>query len=51
MTAYVGITFAALLKNLIMKNKEQDRALQVPAESNRDKHINFPAEEELEVLF
>jgi len=28
-----------------MKSKEQDRALQVPAEANRDKHINFLAEE------
>ena len=29
-----------------MKNTKQDRALQTPAEANRDKHINFLAEEE-----
>jgi len=29
-----------------MKKKEQDRALQVPAEANREKHINFLEEEE-----
>ena len=29
-----------------MKNKEQDRALQAPAEANRDKHINFLADED-----
>jgi hypothetical protein len=29
-----------------MENKEQDRALQTPAEANRDKHMNYPAAEE-----
>ncbi len=29
-----------------MKNKKADRALQAPAEANRDKHINFLAEED-----
>ena len=29
-----------------MKNTKQDLALQTPAEANRDKHINFLAEEE-----
>src|SRR5688572_7278108 len=29
-----------------MKNKKQDRALQAPAEANRDKHMNYLAAEE-----
>jgi hypothetical protein len=29
-----------------MENKEQDRALQAPAEANRDKHINYLADED-----
>lgn len=29
-----------------MENEQQDRALQTPAEANRDKHINYFAEEE-----
>ena len=29
-----------------MKNEEQDRALQTPAEANRNKHINYLAEED-----
>jgi len=29
-----------------MENKEQDRALQTPAEANRDKHMNYLAAEE-----
>jgi hypothetical protein len=45
---YVGITLAGIMKSLIMKSKEQDRALQAPAEANRDKHINYLAEEDAE---
>ena len=29
-----------------MNNKDKDRAIQAPAEANRDKHINFLAEED-----
>ncbi len=29
-----------------MENAEQDRALQTPSEANRDKHVNYFAEEE-----
>jgi hypothetical protein len=29
-----------------MENKQQDRALDIPAEANRDKHMNYPAVEE-----
>jgi hypothetical protein len=43
---YIGITLAGILKNLTMKNKKQDRALQTPAEANRDKHINYPEAED-----
>jgi len=32
-----------LIKNLIMKKKPADRHIDVPAEANRDKHINFLA--------
>jgi len=32
-----------LIKNLIMKKKPSDRHIDVPAEANRDKHINFIA--------
>ena len=32
--------------NYFMQNKEQDRALQTPAEANRDKHMNYLAAEE-----
>jgi hypothetical protein len=31
------------IKNLIMKKKPADRHIDVPAEANRDKHINFLA--------
>ena len=30
-------------------NKQKDRHLDVPAEANRDKHINFMAEERSEI--
>ena len=29
-----------------MSKKEQDRILQTPSEANRDKHVNFVAQEE-----
>ena len=29
-----------------MDKKEQDRILQTPSEANRDKHVNFLAQEE-----
>jgi hypothetical protein len=45
--SFVGIIIAMNFKNLVMK-KEQDRALQTPAEANRDKHINYLAEEDTE---
>jgi hypothetical protein len=32
-----------------MNKKSRDRHLDVPAESNRDKHINFVAEERNEI--
>ena len=28
-----------------MRKKEQDRILQTPSEANRDKHVNFVAQE------
>jgi hypothetical protein len=32
-----------------MNKKQKDRHLDVPAEANRDKHINFTAEERSEI--
>jgi hypothetical protein len=33
-----------------MENKEQDPALQTPAEANRDKHMNYLASEQQETV-
>jgi len=32
-------------KNVYAKDEDRDRHLQAPTEANRDKHINFVAEE------
>ena len=42
----VGITLDDPFINFIMENKQQDPALDIPAEANRDKHMNYMAAEQ-----